>query len=91
MDKYYATFSLPTIREGSFTVWTNLDGLRRELTFIPSLCWWEEGGQRDGENFCMIVTLEARCHYETVLRIIKDCVTVENMLELEILEGLEDL
>ncbi len=82
--RYYADCSLPSVREGSFTVWSNLDGLRRELAFIQSRCWYEERNC-DGEDFCLVVTLEARGYYETVVQIIEDCVRAENMLtEIEV-------
>lgn len=79
MTRYYAHCSLPTVRDGSFTVWSNLDGLRRVLTFIPSRCWYEDA-DRDGDDFCIVVTLEARGYYDAVVQLIYDCVRVENMV-----------
>lgn len=79
MTVYYAHCSMPTVRDGSFTVWSNLDGLRRVLTFYPRWCWWEELG-KDGDDFCIVVNLEGRAFFDAVVQLIYDCVRVENML-----------
>ncbi|MCZ2077684.1 MAG: hypothetical protein LC130_22095 [Bryobacterales bacterium] len=77
---YYADCSMPSVMDYSFTVWSNLDGLRRVLTVYPSRFWWGECGERDGEHFCMVIYPQAAGYYKWIVRMIRDCVTVENLL-----------
>lgn len=76
---FYADVSLPSVREYSFVVWTNIEGIRRELTMIPSRCHLSEV-RRDGEHLSMVVTLMAPMHFDEVRQMIQDCLTVELML-----------
>lgn len=77
---YYADCSMPAVLDYSFTVWTNLDGLRRVLASYPTRFWVKECGEPAGEHFCLTIAPRAATYYKTIVQIIQDCVVVENLL-----------
>lgn len=77
---YYVDFSLPSVTDGSITVWTNLFTIAPILTFMPSLSDYDIV-YRDNDHMVLDVTpVNYECLPE-LIQICRDCVTVENMLE----------
>jgi hypothetical protein len=78
MIDYYATCGTPSARESSFTVTTNLPGVYHVLLKCNAYLWVDTYGEEC--EWDMVVTLKQPGYYASILRIIEDCVQIENLL-----------